>query len=150
MRHRPRPRHVGRQDRTQPPPQPDLGGHGPRSVQGLVRRLRPRPRQDGRPSPYLPADLWQLFPDRLDDEGEPHGVDAWEPLDQVAELVTNSIAPGKSPETVFEHYSIPAFTAGVCQRSRSCFDQKQQIHRESESVLVSKLNPQTPRVWLPE
>ena len=50
-RHRPYPRHAGRQDRTQPPPQPDPRGHGPRPVQGLVRRLRPRPRQDGRPRP---------------------------------------------------------------------------------------------------
>src|SRR5690606_18910488 len=28
-----------------------------------------------RREPYLPADLWQLFPDRLDDEGKPEG---WE------------------------------------------------------------------------
>lgn len=35
--------------------------------------------------PYLPADLWQLFPDRLDDEGKPEG---WElrPVGDFAEL----------------------------------------------------------------
>jgi type I restriction enzyme S subunit len=33
-----------------------------------------RAKMEGR-EPYLPADLWQLFPDRLDDEGKPEG---WE------------------------------------------------------------------------
>jgi len=33
-----------------------------------------RAKMEGR-EPYLPADLWQLFPDRLDDEGKPVG---WE------------------------------------------------------------------------
>jgi type I restriction enzyme S subunit len=31
-----------------------------------------RAKMEGR-APYLPADLWQLFPDRLDDEGKPEG-----------------------------------------------------------------------------
>lgn len=31
-----------------------------------------RAKMEGR-DPYLPADLWQLFPDRLDDEGKPEG-----------------------------------------------------------------------------
>ncbi|WP_218121175.1 restriction endonuclease subunit S [Aquimonas voraii] len=31
-----------------------------------------RAKMEGR-EPYLPADLWQLFPDRLDDEGKPDG-----------------------------------------------------------------------------
>lgn len=35
-----------------------------------------RAKMEGR-EPYLPADLWQLFPDRLDDEGKPEG---WEML----------------------------------------------------------------------
>src|SRR5690554_3725987 len=35
-----------------------------------------RAKMEGR-EPYLPADLWQLFPDRLDDEGKPEG---WEIL----------------------------------------------------------------------
>src|SRR5690606_21196250 len=50
--------------------------------------------------PYLPAGLWQLFPDRLDDEGKPEG---WEilPLSTIATLVTTSVSPGKLPEAVF-------------------------------------------------
>ncbi|GMU46207.1 MAG: hypothetical protein AMXMBFR26_09890 [Porticoccaceae bacterium] len=35
--------------------------------------------------PYLPADLWQLFPDRLDDEGKPEGW-VYLPVGEFAEL----------------------------------------------------------------
>ena len=107
-----------------------------------------RAKLEGR-APYLPADLWQLFPDRLDDEGKPEG---WEtqPLDQIAALVTRSISPGKSPEAVFEHYSIPAFDVGrmpAMEVGASIKSNKYIV--DPDSVLVSKLNPQTPRVWLP-
>ena len=99
--------------------------------------------------PYLPADLWQLFPDRFDDEGKPEG---WTiaALDTLAALVTASISPGKSPETVFEHYSIPAYDAGrmpAIELGASIKSNKYVV--DANSVLVSKLNPQTPRIWLP-
>lgn len=107
-----------------------------------------RAKMEGREA-YLSADLWQLFPDRLDDEGKPEG---WEmqPLDQITALVTNSIAPGKTPEAVFEHYSIPAFDVGrmpAMEVGESIKSNKYIV--DPDSVLVSKLNPQTPRVWLP-
>lgn len=107
-----------------------------------------RAKMEGRDT-YLPADLWQLFPDRLDDEGKPEG---WgiHPLNQIAALVTSSIAPGKSPEAIFEHYSIPAFDAArmpAMEVGESIKSNKYIV--DPNSVLVSKLNPQTPRVWLP-
>jgi len=43
-----------------------------------------RAKMEGR-EPYLPADLWQLFPDRLDDEGKPEGW-AYLPVGEFAEL----------------------------------------------------------------
>lgn len=47
--------------------------------------------------PYLPAELWQIFPDRLDDEGKPEG---WgeRPLDEVADFL-NGLALQKYPAT---------------------------------------------------
>ena len=98
---------------------------------------------------YLPRDLWDLFPDRLDDEGKPVG---WEmaPLSAFASLVTTSVSPSKSPDTMFEHYSIPAFDAGrmpAMQLGKSIKSNKYIV--DADAVLVSKLNPQTPRVWLP-
>ncbi|MBP8276224.1 MAG: restriction endonuclease subunit S [Propionivibrio sp.] len=108
-----------------------------------------RAKMEGR-EPYLPTDLWQLFPDRLDDEGKPEG---WEiaALDTLAALVTTSVSPWKSPETVFEHYSIPAYDAGrmpAMELGASIKSNKYVV--DPNAVLVSKLNPQTPRIWLPD
>lgn len=47
--------------------------------------------------PYLPADLWQLFPDRLDDEGKPEGWSA-RSLDEIADFL-NGLALQKFPAT---------------------------------------------------
>lgn len=44
-----------------------------------------RVKMEGR-EPYLPADLWQLFPDRLDDEGKPEGWSE-QPLDEIADFL---------------------------------------------------------------
>ena len=49
-----------------------------------------RAKMEGR-EPYLPADLWQLFPDRLDDEGKPEG---W---GKVAAETVADIGIGKTP-----------------------------------------------------
>ncbi|QXP83781.1 DUF559 domain-containing protein [Methylococcus sp. Mc7] len=69
----------------------------------------PLPGGEGSPMPFslaenalderacLPADLWQLFPDRLDDEGKPEG---WSkrPLDEIADFL-NGLALQKFPAT---------------------------------------------------
>lgn len=65
-----------------------------------------RAKMEGR-EPYLPADLWQLFPDRLDDEGKPEG---WE-IQPLSELLT--IIGGGTPKTSVEEYwggDIPWFS----------------------------------------
>jgi type I restriction enzyme S subunit len=51
----------------------------------------------GNREPYLPADLWQLFPDRLADEGKPEGWDE-RPLDEIADFL-NGLALQKFPAT---------------------------------------------------
>jgi type I restriction enzyme S subunit len=64
---------------------------------GLVSGQRHGGRASGPTEPYLPADLWQLFPDRLDDEGKPEG---WieRPLDEIADFL-NGLALQKFPVT---------------------------------------------------
>lgn len=65
-----------------------------------------RAKMEGR-EPYLPADLWQLFPDHLDDEGKPEG---WE-MQPLSELLT--IIGGGTPKTSVEEYwggDIPWFS----------------------------------------
>lgn len=65
-----------------------------------------RAKMEGRDA-YLPADLWQFFPDRLDDEGKPEG---WE-MQPLSELLT--IIGGGTPKTSVEEYwdgDIPWFS----------------------------------------
>jgi type I restriction enzyme S subunit len=107
-----------------------------------------RAKMEGR-EPYLTAETWELFPTRLDDEGKPEGW-TMATLDSLAQLMTTSVSPGKSPETIFEHYSIPAFDAGrmpAMERGESIKSNKYIV--DCDAVLVSKLNPQTPRIWMP-
>src|SRR5690554_1813346 len=65
-----------------------------------------RAKMEGR-EPYLPADLWQLLPDRLDDEGKPEG---WE-MQSLSKLLT--VIGGGTPKTSIEEYwggDIPWFS----------------------------------------
>lgn len=57
--------------------------------------------------PYLPADLWHLFPDRLDDEGKPEG---WEKK-RISEYL--SLAYGKSLPAGKRHQGgVPVYGSG--------------------------------------
>jgi len=101
----------------------------------------------------LPAAIRQQFPDRFvltDTMGwVPEG---WElgNLSQVAKLVNKSVQPNSEPSKLWTHFSIPAFDAGLgpaMDLGNTIKSGKYQV--PIGSVLVSKLNPQTPRVWLP-
>ena len=63
-------------------------------------------KMEGR-EPYLPADLWQLFPDRLSGVGKPDG---WE-INRVSDFLT--LAYGKSlPAGKRNHGTIPVYGSG--------------------------------------
>ena len=64
---------------------------------GLVSGQRHGWRASGPTVPYLPTNLWQLFPDRLDAEGKPEGWDE-RPLDEIADFI-NGLALQKFPAT---------------------------------------------------
>jgi type I restriction enzyme S subunit len=69
---------------------------------------------------------------------------------EIAEISHDGLNPGEYQKETFEHYSIPAFDE---QRLpvRAMGDQiksnKFIVH--DDSILLSKLNPRIPRVWLP-
>lgn len=98
--------------------------------------------------PYLTSDLWSLFPDRLDAEGKPEGW-RWFKLNEIATHHTKSLSPNAQPEATFEHFSLPAYDSG-CEPSldlgRSIKSNKTLVPKEA--VLLSKLNPEIPRVWM--
>jgi type I restriction enzyme S subunit len=65
-----------------------------------------RAKMEGR-EPYLPADLWQRFPDRLDDDGKPEG---WE-TKRVSDYL--SLAYGKSLPAAKRHTGgVPVYGSG--------------------------------------
>lgn len=108
-----------------------------------------RAKADGR-APYLAPHLWELFPDALDDEDKPAGWSSFLVKD-IAEQFKNTLSPSSEPETLFEHYSIPAFDSG----KEPALDLGETIKSNKTlvppgAVLISKLNPEISRVWLPK
>lgn len=86
---------------------------------------------------------------------EPFGGEApsdWRPstLGQIAEMKTDSWSPAKNPDVVVEHYSIPAFDEQhypVFEIASGIKSNKYILN--SNSVMISKLNPDTKRIWRP-
>ena len=100
-------------------------------------------------NPARAAELAALFPDALGEDGLPVG---WERLrlSDIATLRKGSVNPQIQPNTIFEHYSLPAFD----KRQEPSMDAGSAIKSNKtpvaqETILLSKLNPETLRVWLP-
>ena len=109
------------------------------------------PQKDNIPrEPYLAPDLWALFPDRLDDAtGLPEGWRNYT-LNELADHHRAAVSPSAAPDTIFEHYSIPAHDAGnepTLDRGESIKSNKTVV--PDGAILLSKLNPEIERVWLP-
>ena len=76
----------------------------------------------------------------------------WEALkySDIVDLSRKGINPSKFPDEIFAHFSIPAFDSDcmpILDRGNSIRSSKYLI--TENCVLVSKLNPRIPRVWLP-
>lgn len=68
----------------------------------------------------------------------------------VAAFSRGSLNPAESPDEIFDHYSIPAFDDGGRPRPEAGASIRSAKFRVPEgAVLLSKLNPRIPRVWLP-
>lgn len=71
-------------------------------------------------------------------------------LGQIAEIKTNSFSPSKNPDILIEHYSIPAYDEKhfpVFEIASGIKSNKYTI--TASSVMISKLNPTTKRIWRP-
>ena len=71
-------------------------------------------------------------------------------LESISSIKTNSFSPSKNPQTMLEHYSIPAFD----EKRYPVFELATEIKSNKYiltplSVMISKLNPRTKRVWRP-
>ena len=103
--------------------------------------------------PYLPKPLWNLFPNQLTNSKRGQIPEGWEPwrLDEIAEHRKEAVDPSRKPEAVFEHYSIPAYDTGchpAMDEGASIKSNKSRIPQHA--VLLSKLNPDISRVWVPD
>ncbi len=69
-------------------------------------------------------------------------------LSDIAEHVKRSVNPGNSPNLIFEHFSIPSFDNGKNPESQTGSEILSNKYVVTQGViLISKLNPSTPRVW---
>lgn len=71
-------------------------------------------------------------------------------LGQIAFIKTDSWSPAKNPNVVVEHYSIPAFDKQnypVFEIAAGIKSNKYILNQDS--VMISKLNPDTKRIWRP-
>ncbi|CEQ22089.1 restriction endonuclease S subunit [[Clostridium] sordellii] len=71
-------------------------------------------------------------------------------LEEIAEIKTTSVKPQNSQNTLYEHYSIPAYDDKkypVFEEGKYIKSNKYKVY--NDSILVSKLNPDTKRVWKP-
>ena len=112
-----------------------------------------RAKLDGREPFGLDPDTAALFPDAFQDSELGRIPNGWT-LGRVvdaSDFSRSSISPGGFPDETFDHYSLPAFDEGRTPKAEfggAIMSNKLVVTRDS--VLLSKLNPHIPRIWLPD
>jgi type I restriction enzyme S subunit len=71
------------------------------------------------------------------------------PLAEIVDVHKTSLVPARTPDQVFEHYSIPAFDAAEvpAREHGAAILSSKTLLPSGISLLASKLNPATPRIW---
>jgi type I restriction enzyme S subunit len=100
----------------------------------------------------LSPQVLALFPAALEESALGEVPAGWEvgPFSKLADFVNKPVKPFDKPEKVWEHFSLPAFDAN----QTPSFEEGSTIKSgkfavPADAVLVSKLNPRIPRIWLP-
>jgi len=109
-----------------------------------------RAKAEGR-DPGLPKPVADLFPDSFEDSELGEIPKGWEVVsfDAIVEELRHRENPLESPDELFQHFSIPAYDDGLQPKSELGETIKSQKSRVPPgAVLLSKLNPEIPRVWL--
>ena len=102
--------------------------------------------------PSVPQPVFDALPTRFVDSEIGPVPEGWEVggITSMATLSKVQVKPQEHLSDVFEHFSIPAFDAGM--RAVVEFGEAIKSNKflvPEGSVLLSKLNPRIPRVWLP-
>lgn len=106
----------------------------------------------GTQAPSLPPEIQALFPSTFIDTYQGPIPEGWSigHIGDFAVQKKGSVNPLSQPETLFEHFSLPAFDnqqAPVLELGKEIKSNKTPLPKET--VLLSKLNPHIPRLWLP-
>jgi type I restriction enzyme S subunit len=111
-----------------------------------------RAKMEGRQPVGMDAETAVLFPDSFEDSPLGRIPKGWitGQVRELADLSREALNPGDYPNEAFDHYSIPAFD----ETHQPKVELGEQIKSNkfvvlADSVLLSKLNPRIPRIWLP-
>lgn len=131
---------------------PDLEDQ--RAIAGILKTLDDKFAANRRVNDNLTEQARSIFQSWFIDY-EPFGGSMpsdWQPstLGQIANMKTDSWSPAKNPDVVVEHYSIPSYD----EQRYPVFEIASGIKSNkylltSDSVMISKLNPDTKRIWRP-
>ena len=108
-----------------------------------------RAKMEGRDT-GLPPDVAALFPNRLVESELGEIPEGWEVgcFSDIIEQIRDKENPFASPDTIFRHFSIPAFDQDQWPQIESGENIKSQKSCvPSGVILLSKLNPEIERVW---
>ena len=94
-----------------------------------------------------------LFPAAFQDSEAGHIPKGWN-VGKVSDLATlnrGAVNPGDFPTETFDHFSLPAFDNGRTPKVElGSAIMSNKLTVTPNSVLLSKLNPHIPRIWLPD
>jgi len=79
-------------------------------------------------------------------------VESWEvgKFENISEISREAITPNQFPDEIFNHYSIPAFDEKRFPEKEPGIEIKSNKFLVPDNcVLISKLNPETQRIWIP-
>jgi type I restriction enzyme S subunit len=112
-----------------------------------------RAKLDGRTPAGLDPATAALFPDSFEDSPLGPIPKGWHQatVDDMASFNRGTINPGSFANETFDHFSLPAFDNGRTPNiefGRAIMSNKLIV--TPDCVLLSKLNPHIPRIWLPE
>ena len=111
-----------------------------------------RAKMEGRAPDGMDEATAALFPDSFEETELGAVPRGWSMggLSALLRLHKGSVNPGGQPDTEFQHFSLPAFDAGqipVAEFGSEIKSNKTSV--PADGVLLSKLNPHIPRIWLP-
>ena len=99
------------------------------------------------------AETAALFPSAMVESELGEIPEGWEVVgfSEIATLDTTSVKPNKSPDKVWDHFSIPAFDVNQSPAKELGATIKSGKYKvKKTAILSSKLNPHFPRTWWPD